>query len=436
VHSVGIEPFASCKKNPLWRVLFATWTDRAVNEHWSMALDFDVQILLQLPIYLGMVVAAVCYGLQLFAAQRFFRPQSPTAGFHPTVTVLKPLKGAAAELYENLRSLCMQEYPTFQVLCGVAEADDPAAAVVRRLQEEFPHLDLELVVDGRQYGANRKVSNLHNMYQRAKHEVIVLADCDVRVGRQYLTNIVAPLRDPHTGASTCLYRATSTGGGPSLIEALCVNTDFAPLVLLARLVERTAYAFGATIALRRSALDEIGGFLPIANFLGDDCEIGRRIAARGYVNQLNDELIETVLAVGSWRRLWEHQLRWARTYRIIRPLGYFGSILTHGTFFALLNLLANGVTPFSCASSVALIGLRYAVAARMAWTHLGTNLTGAELLLVGPKDLFLTTVWFAAFAGNTVVWGDHRFAVQRNGEMTELGVQPSAALAAPVMSDE
>ncbi len=401
-----------------------------------MALDFDGRTLLQLPIYLGMLVAAACYALQLVAARRFFRPQPAGETFHPTVTALKPLKGAGAELYENLRSLCVQEYPSFQIVCGVAQPDDPAVGIVQRLRGEFPQLDIELVIDGRRYGTNHKVSNLHNMYQRAKHEVIVLADSDVRVGPRYLANVVAPLRNPRTGVSTCLYRATSTGGGPSLIEALFVNTDFAPLVLLARLVERTTYAFGATIALRRSALDEIGGFLPIANYLGDDCEIGRRLAARGYVNRLNREIVDTVLAVGNWRRLWDHQLRWARTYRVNRPLGYFGSILTHGTFLALLNAVANGLSPFSCVTSAALIALRYLVAARMAWTHLRTELTWAELLLVAPKDLFLTAIWFVAFAGNTVVWGEGRFAVQRDGQMTELGAQPSPALAAPVMSDE
>lgn len=391
-----------------------------------MHLGLDAASLLFLPIYVGLIAAAIFYLIELWSAAQFFRPRPALQPpFEPPVTVLKPLKGLDVELYENLLSLCAQRYPAFQVLCGVADADDPAAAVVRRLQRERPDLDLELVVDGRIYGSNYKVSNLHNMYERARHDVIVLADSDIRVGPDYLTQVVAPLRHRRIGVSTCLYRARSTGGLPSSIEALFVNTDFAALVMLARKVETASYAFGATIALRREVLEEIGGFLPIADLLADDYEIGYRVFQKGYVNALNREVVETVLAVGSWRRLFDHQLRWARTYRINRPWGYFGSILTHGTFWAALNLLANGLTPLALAASGAVLALRHLVAARMAWTHLGADMRWWELPLVVPKDLFLTAVWLAAFGGNTVVWSGHRFEVNDGGAMVDLAGSPA-----------
>jgi len=195
-------------------------------------------------------------------------------------------------------------------------------------------------------------------------------------------------------------------------------------VMLARKVEKASYAFGATIAMRREVLEEIGGFLPIADLLADDYEIGNRVFRRGYVNALSHEVVETVLAVGSWRRLYDHQLRWARTYLVNRPGGYFGSLLTHGTFWALLNVVANGFSPLSCAVSGALLGLRHLVAARMT-AHLESQTRWWELLLVAPKDLFLTAIWFAAFGGNTVVWSGHRFAVQRTGAMVDLTASPS-----------
>jgi len=390
-----------------------------------MAFGFDVFSLLYLPIYLGLIASGIFYLIELWSAAQFFRPQPALwPPFQPPVTVLKPLKGMDVELYDNLLTLCRQQYPTVQVLCGVADADDPAIQVVRRLQREFPSLDLELVVDGRIYGNNYKVSNLHNMYQRAKHQVIVLADSDIRVGPHYLTRVVEPLRNRGIGVSTCLYRAASTGGLPTLVEALFINTDFAALVMLARKVEKASYAFGATIAMRREVLEEIGGFLPIADLLADDYEIGNRVFRRGYVNALSHEVVETVLAVGSWRRLYDHQLRWARTYLVNRPGGYFGSLLTHGTFWALLNVVANGFSPLSCAVSGALLGLRHLVAARMT-AHLESQTRWWELLLVAPKDLFLTAIWFAAFGGNTVVWSGHRFAVQRTGAMVDLTASPS-----------
>jgi ceramide glucosyltransferase len=378
--------------------------------------------LLQIPILVGLIASAVFYVIEIYSARQFFRPRAAAAsGYRPAVSVLKPLKGLDIELYDNLVTLCRQRYAApFQLLFGVADADDPAIDVVQRLRREFPKLDIELVVDARVYGANYKVSNLHNLYRHAKHDVIILADSDIRVGPNYLARVVEPLQDRKAGLVTCIYRAINTGGLPTLVESLFVNTDFAALVMLARKIEKSSYAFGATIAMRREVLDEIGGFLGIANLLADDYEIGYRISQRGYRLELSPEVVDTVLAVGPWRRLYDHQVRWARTYRVNRPGGYFGCILTHGTFWAVLNVLYNGFSPLSCIASATVIGLRYAVAARMAWTHLHTDLTRPQFLLVGPKDLFLTFVWFAAFLGNEVVWSGHRFAVQKTGEMVDL----------------
>lgn len=386
--------------------------------------------LLQIPIAVGLLASVIFYVIELYSARQFFRPRPLAAsGYRPAVSVLKPLKGLDVELYDNLVTLCCQRYAApFQLVFGVADPHDPAAGVVRRLQREFPRLDIELVVDDRVYGANYKVSNLHNMYRRATHDVIILADSDIRVGPNYLARVVEPLQDRNAGLVTCVYRAINTGGLPTLIESLFVNTDFAALVMLARKVEKSSYAFGATIAIRREVLDEIGGFLPIASLLADDYEIGYRVSQRGYRLELSPEVVDTVLAVGTWRRLFDHQVRWARTYRVNRPGGYFGSILTHGTFWAVSNLLYSGFGPWSCAASGAVIALRYLVAARMAWTHLATDLTVPQFLLVGPKDLFLSFVWFAAFLGNEVVWSGHRFLVQKTGAMVDLTqpVQPVA----------
>ena len=391
-----------------------------------MGLQLDG--LLQVVIAVGMLASAVFYVIEVWSARQFFRASSkPLAPFQPPVTVLKPLKGVDVQLYENLATFCRQIYPQFEIICGVADADDPAVEVVRQLQRDFPRVALSLVVDGRIYGANYKVSNLHNMYQHARHDIIVLADSDIRVGPEYLARVVEPLRNRRVGVSTCLYRAVSTGGLPTLVESLFINTDFANLVMLARKVEKASYAFGATIALRREVLEEIGGFLPIANLLADDYEIGYRAFQRGYVNELSTEVVDTVLSVGSWRRLYDHQVRWARTYRVNRPGGYFGSILTHGTFWALANVLLNAFSPLSLLASAGLLVLRYVAAGRMAWNHLKTDHSWAELALVAPKDLFVTAVWFAAFAGNTVVWSGHRFQVQKSGEMVDLTSTPPMA---------
>ncbi len=387
----------------------------------------------------GLGASAFCYLVGMYSAEQFFarRRGTPTsdANFSPGnqsvpragVSVLKPLKGLDVDLYENLASLCRQDYQPLQILCGVANETDPAVAVVRRLQLDFPQLDIELVVDGRIYGANYKVSNLIHLYRKACYDLIVIADSDIRVGPNYLASLNQAVAEPGVGLATCVYRAVNRGPLPSLVESLFINTDFTPLVMVARVVEASTYAFGATIAIRRQVLDEIGGLHGLVNTLADDYQLGYRVAAKGYRLVLINETVDTVLSIDTWRRLFDHQLRWARTYRICRPGGYFASIVTHGTLWALLNALYHSFSPIACAVSAAVLCLRYASAMNISWRHLGSQTTGLQMLMLPVKDLLFDVIWLLAFAGDTVVWGGTRFRVDRNGEMREIDGQLEVA---------
>jgi ceramide glucosyltransferase len=386
---------------------------------------------------IGILASLSYYLVGYFAARGFFRrsrrdeARNPADAAYPGVTILKPLKGLDVDLFHNLSTFCRQDYPRFQIVFGVADADDPAVGVVRQLRRRFPAVTIDLVIDGRVYGANYKISNLHNMYRAAKHDVVVIADSDIRVPPDYLRRIVTQVSEPGVGIVTCVYRAVSTSGLPTLVESLFINTDFSPSVLVARLVEERRYAFGATIALHRSVLDEIGGFLPLANLLADDYYLGNRVAERGYTVALSDMVVETVLAVGSWRRLLDHQLRWARTYRSTRPASYFALVVTHGPLWATLNLLYQHFSPLACATAVVMYATRVILSRAVATEFLHVPLTWREGLLVPLKDLFVSAVWALCFLGNTVKWSGHEFRVHRGGEMVRLSPVPPRARIAP-----
>jgi len=398
-------------------------------------MTFSVAAVLQLVLAIGIATSAVFYAVTLFGAWNFFRHarrrrrSKLESGTFRAVTILKPLNGADAELYDNLASYCQLDYPVYQLVFGVRDAEDPAVGVVRRLQGTYPRQQIELVIDGRVYGSNYKVSNLQNMYRAAQHDVIVIADSDVRVPPDYLRRIVCQLSDACVGVVSCLYRARNGGGMPTRCEALFVNTDFIPMVLLARVVEKPTYAFGATMALRRTTLDEIGGFLPLANLLADDYHIGQRVVALGYRSALADLVVETVAAGATWREVLEHQLRWARTYRTCRPRGYFCSIVTHGTLWATLNLLYAQVSPPAIAVAALMYALRVGIAWRIATRYLGVPLSRREALLVPFKDLLASILWLLSYCGDTVVWSGNRFRVSRNGEMSVVTTAPRPYLA-------
>ena len=378
-----------------------------------------------------LLFVAIATGYQLFSLvcawlfarwqrRELARPRRPDADL-PGVTMLKPLCGAVPETYDNLASTCRLDYPKLQIVFGVADASDPAIAIVKRLQRDFPEVDVELVVSPDRIGSNAKVSNLHNMVQRAKHEVLVIADGDIRAPRDYLRTIVPYLDEPQTGLVTCMYRGIGSRTLANRVEALFINTDFGPMVTVARQVERMGYAFGATICIRRELFEKMGGFRAIADHLADDFQLGAMVVERGLTSVLSPVVAETVLDLDTMREVYAHQLRWARTYRICRPGGYLASIVTHSTLWATLYLLAAGFSAGALQVFAAAVGVRLVAAGLIAHHVLGMRRIWRQLLLVPAKDLFISSIWVAAFLGRTVQWGGTEFEVAPDGRMTPLG---------------
>ncbi len=379
-----------------------------------------------LAIVLGCAAIGTGYQLfQFFAAARFFRRARRAAlawrgDFPlPPVTVLKPLKGPGVDLYANLASFCTQDYPDYQIVFGVADPADPAVAIVRQIRRDFPACDIALSI-GDMPGANRKVANLRHMMEHARHDVLVMSDADIRVRPDYLRSMVAPLAAPRgdrrLALTTCLYRGVGRFGLASLVESLFINTDFIPMVLTAQSVQRFRYAFGASIAVTREALDRIGGFGALADYLADDYLLGNRVAKAGYHLVLLPYVVETVLDSATLGDVWRHQLRWARTYRSQQPVGWFFSVVTHAVLWGVAAVAATGGSMLGWTVLLAAVGARiFSLAAIM--RLLGERDTPRHLWLVPPKDLISSTVWLTAFLGRRVNWGGELLRVQRDGRM-------------------
>src|SRR5271165_692842 len=291
------------------------------------------------------LTASLAVRLRLRAASRAKSENAP-AETAPAVTILKPLCGDEHELYECLRSFCDQAYPTFQIVFGVSDGADPAVDVVNRLQREFPAIDLQLAIDRRQHGSSRKVSNLINMMSLARHDYLVLSDSDVRVERDYLAKVVHPLLDPEVGIVTCSYRGNPRPGLCSLLGSLFINEWFTPSVRVAAMYGSRAFAFGVTIAIRRQVLASVGGFAAIANQLADDYRLGELTRRLGLKTALSDVVVETCVDERSFGHLVRHELRWLRTIRAVRPLGYSLLFVTYSVPVALIGCaLAAGAWP-------------------------------------------------------------------------------------------
>ncbi|HEX4196104.1 MAG TPA: bacteriohopanetetrol glucosamine biosynthesis glycosyltransferase HpnI [Caulobacteraceae bacterium] len=367
-------------------------------------------------VLIGLAVAGAIYaGLATWATWRFTR-QKPTAPIgRPAISVLKPLHGDEPELYENLKSFCDQSYAgTVRIILGVQDSGDPALAVAERLKGDHLACDIVVVSDPTLHGTNRKLGNLINMSGHANGEIVVISDSDVRLPAGGLGQIVAALEQPDVGLVHCLYRGRPTASPWSKIAAMDVNTRFAASVLVGETLGANP-CLGPTMALRTETLAAIGGLQHLADFLADDFELGRAVRAQGLEIACPPMVIDHVFPERSAQEVWAHELRWARTIRLVQPAGYLGSVIVHFTPLALIGSALTGFSDWSLAMLAALVLFRQAQA------HGLSRMLGGErglLWLLPFRDMMSLGVFTAAIFGDRVEWRGNRLRVQRDGVIT------------------
>jgi ceramide glucosyltransferase len=385
-------------------------------------MHLTITTALEIVTSLGTVATLFYYALSAAGLMSFLRTRghSQPATNLPPLTILKPLKGVDPQIWKSFVSHCEQDYPQLQLIFGVSDPDDPAIALVRKLQKQFPTRQIDLLECPQILGTNVKVSNLVQMLPAARHEILLVNDSDIRVPHDYLRRVVEPLADWNVGLVTCLYRGIAAKTVGSRLEAIGIATDFVPGVLSARFLEKgVRFALGSTMAFRRSDLAAIGGFEVLLDYLADDYELGSRIAAKGKKVELSSVVVDTFLPAYSFSEFLDHQLRWWRTIRDARRGGYLGLLFTFGLPWALATVIA--------ARGAAWSWLLFAitVAARLT-LGLGTALRALEdrqpllnIFLLPMRDLLAPLLWAAGLVGNRIHWRGEEFNL-KNGRLTRI----------------
>jgi ceramide glucosyltransferase len=390
----------------------------------------NIARIIELVATLAAVASMVYYGLCLWSASRFLRERKAAGeGARPTqsvlpVSVLKPLKGTDPDMYESLRSHCLQDHPEYEIIFGVSDPADPALPLVEGLKSEFPQQSIRWIVCTKNLGANTKVSNLAQMVLEAKYECILVNDSDIRVQPDYLRRVTGSLADPQVGLVTCLYRGVPGSTLGSRLESIGISTDFSAGVLAARTLEGgIRFGLGSTLAFRRSDLETVGGFEALLDYLADDYEIGRRIAEQGLKVELSDVVVDTFLPAYTLRQFVDHQLRWGRTIRDSRGWGYLGLVVTFGVPWALLALSLSLILNYAVLAAWALLvmvtSLRAAVAMLVGWYVLRDCHVPRLLPSLPLRDLVALLVWIASLAGHKVVWRGARFNL-KDGKLVRI----------------
>ncbi len=376
-----------------------------------------------------MAIAGMAYFLQALVAARvwvFIRKRRLPA-FAPGVSILKSLKGIDPEMIDAFRSHCRQTYTgEYEILFGISSLEEDATVPVQHLKLEFPERSIRLFVCPAVLGANGKVGTLAQLLPHARYDYIIINDSDIAVTPHYLEGVMGhfapapPSAKPQreVGLVTTLYRGHAHVTLGSRLEALGIATDFQAGVLLSRMLQSgLRYGLGSTLAVSRPVLKKIGGLESLVDYLADDHELGKRVYAAGYAVALSGEVVETSIPEYTWAGFIDHQLRWARTIRDASPAGYVGLVFTHGFAWALLNVVASGISLLSLWLLALSFFLRLALAMTVGAEVLADHQVLPRLWMLPLRDLIGFGLWIAGFAGDSVVWRGERFEL-KNGKLT------------------
>jgi ceramide glucosyltransferase len=327
----------------------------------------------------------------------------------PPVSILKPIYGADDHFRQAIVSHARIVYPRFEILFGVRDSYDSALPFIEDLQREYPEAAIR-VVRCTTDAPNAKVGSLIDLAREAQYPVWVVNDSDIVVPPDYLDKVTAPFEDSRIGLVTCLYRAGADSFATKW-EALGIATDFVPSALVAPLAGVNEFGLGSTLAFRKADLETIGGFEAISDYIADDYQLGKRISQAGKKVRLLRMPVETHLGAGTWRSVWDHQVRWARTIRLSRS-GYFGLPITNASLWAFSAFLFGWWK-----AGMALLALRFIVGLVAGLAVLRDSTTGRLWWLMPVRDLWGFAVWVAGAVSGSVVWRGKKLRLDGDGRI-------------------
>ena len=373
-------------------------------------------------VFLAPVIGGSIYAILCLLAVVRFHARSSRVAEHtfsswPAVTVLKPVCGLEKNQRANLRSTCIQDYPEFQVVFSVQTADDPAIPLLKEIQCQVGADRVTVAIENCRGGTNGKINNMMGGLLHARHDVLVISDSDVRLKPDYLKTIIAPLADPDVGCVCTLYKAACADRWFEKMELLTLNADFMANVVFAHISGASKFCLGASAALRRSTLKEIGGLEALADYLVEDYEMGRRIWVSGKKIAIVPYLVDTMVDLKSPGQWWNHQVYWDQNTRAARPRAFFATALIRSTPFALLYALARLCDPTGLGVLAGALFLRLATAAAILGWGFGDREGLRSIGLLPLRDVLSLASWFLAFAKRTTIWRGSQFILTRDGRL-------------------
>jgi ceramide glucosyltransferase len=375
------------------------------------------------PVLLFATVLSFGYGIYAaYCTWIFFGSEANREGdpSWPPVSIIKPVARLEKNYLQNFASFCRQDYPHFELIFAFPPKNEPLISLLEELKREFPDIDMDWITVDPGRGPNYKVGNLISAVEKARHPVLAISDSDMLVRPEYLRETIREFSQQGVGLVTSLYRNVGIDNLFAALQALTVQTIFIPNVVFSRKVEGLSYAFGASLCTSKEILSGMGGMEVLLEYLADDYQVGNRIHSKGYEIRLSHTLIDQVSQIKRFSEYFRQQLRAGITQKGCRPLGYFGSIITHQIALSLLFLLVDGFSPLGWAVFLSAFAFRILAGVFLNMTIIRNHELNRYLWLVPLNDLLNSLIWLLSLFTDRVEWKDRRFRVLKGGKMVEL----------------
>jgi ceramide glucosyltransferase len=303
---------------------------------------------------------------------------------------------------------------------GARDANDAGLQLAEKIRQRYPQVKSRLVVSGAPTWPNAKVFSLSKMIPGSTNDYFVISDSDVRVSPDFLRNVIPALLDPAIGLVTCPYRGVTAGDFWSTLEALGMSVEMPSGVMVADMLEGIRFALGPAVAVRRDALDKIGGIAATADYYSDDFVLGNLIWAAGYKVIFSHHIIQHVLTPRSLKRTLGDQLRWMKSTRFSRPLGHIGTGLTYAMPFGVLGLIsaaATGHWRLGIGLFAAVFVNRVVQSIAVGWGIIGDRRALYLSWLYPVRDMLGFFTWMASFGSRTFFWRGETYRFSKGGRI-------------------
>jgi ceramide glucosyltransferase len=339
-------------------------------------------------------------------------PSSPSAGFSPPISILKPLKGIDDDLFDNLISFCNQSYPEYEIIFALEEKHDPALKLAQKIRKMYPHKKISIVVKQRDYALNPKVDNLITAYEASQFPYFLISDSDVRVDKHYLTAIVQDMQDPNVGLVSNLIRGIGSRSIGSLLENMHLNSFVIGHVAIFTTLFKMSVVVGKSMLIRKKAFEEIGGFDAVRNVLAEDYVIGELMHKKGTRVVTSGHVVNAVNQDRTFAQFLKRHARWVKLRYKLGALGYCSEIMSNAVFISCLALAVLGPATHAVSLAAAVWFLKI-----MGDYLLGRRIRSAHrffhYFLSPIKDIIIGCIWFVPFVSRTVIWRRHRYKITK-----------------------